>query len=69
MVNKVHVKLGHWLQDEDDDLGQVSGEEKAVGSIGIRVYMRYFLAGCGGIVFFIFFVLNLTAQVIIQFLL
>ena len=49
-------------EDEDDDLGQVSGEEKAVGSIGIRVYMRYFLARCGGIIFFIFFVLNLTAQ-------
>ncbi|XP_072034829.1 ATP-binding cassette sub-family C member 4-like [Amphiura filiformis] len=54
------------MEKEDEDLGQLSGEEKAAGSIGVKVYMRFFLAGCSMLFFMFFMVINLTAQGVIN---
>ena len=53
----------HFIQGSNEDIGQVSGEEMAVGSIGVKLYVRFFLAGAGVILFLFFLMLNLTAQV------
>ena len=47
----------------NEDIGQVSGEEKAQGRVDTSVYIRLFRAGSGIVFFVVFMTLNLAAQV------
>ena len=51
---------------ENEDIGQVSGEEMGVGRIGIQAYIRLLRAGASVLFLVGFFMLNIIVQVRVQ---
>ena len=54
------------FQVDNEDIGQVSGEEMGVGRIGIQAYLRLFRAGASVLCLVGLFMLNIVVQVCVQ---
>ena len=51
---------------ENEDIGQVSGEEMGVGRIGVQAYLRLLRAGASVLFLVGFLMLNIVVQVCVQ---